>query len=69
MRQLLTMTSGVHWNEDYTDLKSDVAHMYAEPPAPGLDMTVSYVRKLPREAPPGTGGCTRRRRRTWLACW
>ena len=53
VRQLLTMTSGVRWNEDYTDLKSDVARMYAEPPAPGLDMTVSYVRKLPREAPPG----------------
>ena len=54
VRQLLTMTSGVRWNEDYTDLKSDVARMYAEPPAPGLDMTVSYVRRLPREAPPGT---------------
>ncbi len=54
VRQLLTMTSGVRWNEDYTDLKSDVARMYAEPPAPGIDMTVSYVRKLPREAPPGT---------------
>jgi CubicO group peptidase (beta-lactamase class C family) len=54
VRQLLTMTSGVRWNEDYTDLKSDVARMYAEPPAPGLDMTVSYVRNLPREAPPGT---------------
>jgi CubicO group peptidase (beta-lactamase class C family) len=54
VRQLLTMTSGVRWNEDYTDLKSDVARMYAESPAPGLDMTVSYVRKLPREAPPGT---------------
>jgi CubicO group peptidase (beta-lactamase class C family) len=53
VRQLLTMTSGVRWNEDYTDLKSDVARMYAEPPAPGMDMTVSYVRKLPREAPPG----------------
>jgi len=54
VRQLLTMTSGVKWNEDYTDLKSDVARMYAEPPDPGVDMTVSYVRKLPREAPPGT---------------
>ena len=54
VEQLLTMTSGVRWNEDYTDLTSDVARMYAEPPAPGLDMTVSYVRKLPREAPPGT---------------
>jgi CubicO group peptidase (beta-lactamase class C family) len=54
VRQLLTMTSGVKWNEDYTDVNSDVAGMYAQPPDPGLDMTVSYVRKLPRESPPGT---------------
>ena len=54
VRQLLTMTSGVRWNEDYTDVNSDVARMYAQPPDPGFDMTVSYVRKLPREAPPGT---------------
>jgi CubicO group peptidase (beta-lactamase class C family) len=54
VRQLLTMTSGVKWNEDYTDVNSDVARMYAQPPDPGFDMTVSYVRKLPREAPPGS---------------
>ncbi len=54
VRQLLTMTSGVKWNEDYTDVTSDVARMYAQAPDPGFDMTVSYVRKLPREAPPGT---------------
>ncbi len=54
VRQLLTMTSGVKWNEDYTDVNSDVARMYATPPDAGFDMTVSYVRKLPREAPPGT---------------
>jgi CubicO group peptidase (beta-lactamase class C family) len=54
VRQLLTMTSGVKWNEDYTDPNSDVARMYAQASDPGLDMTVSYVRKLPREAPPGT---------------
>ena len=54
VRQLLTMTSGVKWNEDYTDQNSDVARMYAQAPEPGYDMTVSYVRKLPREAPPGT---------------
>jgi CubicO group peptidase (beta-lactamase class C family) len=54
VRQLLTMTSGVKWNEDYTDPHSDVAQMYAQPPDPGFDMTVSYVRKLQREAPPGT---------------
>jgi CubicO group peptidase (beta-lactamase class C family) len=54
VRQLLTMTSGVKWNEDYTDPKSDVAQMYAQPADPGYDMTTSYVRKLPREATPGT---------------
>jgi CubicO group peptidase (beta-lactamase class C family) len=54
VRQLLTMTSGVKWNEDYTDVNSDVSRMYAQPPDPGFDMTVSYVRKLLREAPPGT---------------
>ena len=35
VRQLLTMTSGVKWNEDYTDVNSDVARMYAQPPIPG----------------------------------
>jgi CubicO group peptidase (beta-lactamase class C family) len=54
VRQLLTMTSGVKWNEDYTDPKSDVAQMYSQAPDPGFDMTVSYVRKLEREAKPGT---------------
>jgi CubicO group peptidase (beta-lactamase class C family) len=54
VRQLLSMTSGVRWNEDYTDPSSDVAQMYARTPADGLGMTVSYVRTLPREAPAGT---------------
>jgi CubicO group peptidase (beta-lactamase class C family) len=54
VRQLLTMTSGVRWNEDYTDVNSDVARMYALAADPGFNMTTSYVRKLPREAPPGT---------------
>lgn len=54
VRQLLTMTSGVKWNENYADVNSDVARMYALPPEPGYDMTVSYVRHLPRETPPGT---------------
>ena len=54
IRQVLTMTSGVKWNEDYTDPKSDVAQFYTVKPDPGMDPTVSYMRKLPREAPPGT---------------
>jgi CubicO group peptidase (beta-lactamase class C family) len=54
IRQLLTMTSGVKWNEDYMDANSDVARMYAQAPDPGFDMTTSYVRRLPRESAPGT---------------
>lgn len=54
IRQLLTMTSGVKWNEDYGDPKSDVALFDAHEADPGVDVTVSYMRKLKREAPPGT---------------
>jgi CubicO group peptidase (beta-lactamase class C family) len=54
IKQLLTMTSGVKWNEDYGDKKSDVALFNAHKPEPGVDVTVSYMRKLPREAPAGT---------------
>ena len=54
VRQLLTMTSGVKWNEDYTDPKSDVALFNQQQVEPGVDITVSYMRKLPREAPAGS---------------
>jgi CubicO group peptidase (beta-lactamase class C family) len=53
VRELLTMTSGVKWNEDYTDPNSDVARMLSTPAPPGKNPTVAYMRKLPREAPPG----------------
>ncbi len=54
IRQLLTMTSGVKWNEDYGDPNSDVALFNAHKPDPGVDATVSYMRKLKPEAPAGT---------------
>ena len=54
VRQLLTMTSGVRWNEDYQDPKSDVALFNEHKPTPGMDATVSYMRTLPREAPAGS---------------
>lgn len=54
IRQLLTMTSGVKWNEDYADPQSDVALFSAHKAEPGVDVTVSYMRKLKREVPPGT---------------
>ena len=54
IRQLLTMTSGVRWNEDYADPKSDVAQFNNHKPDEGVDATVSYLRQLPRVAPAGT---------------
>lgn len=54
VRQLLTMTSGVAWNEDYTDPQADVARMLVVEPAPGMDATISYMRGLPRAHAPGT---------------
>ena len=54
IRQLLTMTSGVKWNEDYTDPNSDVARFNNHTPEEGVDALVSYMRRLPREVPAGT---------------
>ncbi len=53
IRQLLTMTSGVRWTEDYEDKNSDVALFNEHVAEPGVDATVSYMRTLSREAPPG----------------
>ena len=53
VRQLLSMTSGVQWNEDYGDPDSDVARFNNHQPEPGADALVSYMRRLPRAAPPG----------------
>ena len=54
IRQLLTMTSGVRWNEDYADPKSDVAQFNNSRPEPGVEAIVGYLRKLPRDVPAGT---------------
>lgn len=54
VRQLLTMTSGVRWNEDYADPNADVARFNQHKPEDGTDAIVSYLRGLPREAPAGT---------------
>ena len=53
IHQLLTMSSGVQWNEDYEDPNSDVAQFNNAQPEPGMDATVSYMRRLPRAHPPG----------------
>jgi CubicO group peptidase (beta-lactamase class C family) len=55
VRQLLTMTSGAKWNEDYADPNSDVNQFALGNPGPdGENPVVAYMKKLPREAPPGT---------------
>ncbi|HEY4292589.1 serine hydrolase [Luteibacter sp.] len=53
IRQLLEMTSGVRWNEDYVDPHSDVAMMYEGMRQPGVPLLVTYMSRLPREFPPG----------------
>ncbi len=54
IRHLLTMTTGVRWNENYTDPDSDIAKFDKDPIEPGMNATVSYMRRLPAEAEPGT---------------
>lgn len=54
VQQLLTMTSGVHWNEDYVDPKSDVAQMYLHACIHGEAHVLSYLKKQPRQWPAGT---------------
>jgi CubicO group peptidase (beta-lactamase class C family) len=54
-RRVMTMTSGVRWNEDYADPKSDVARASGAPYKPGgMNPLVEYMRGLKREAPAGT---------------
>jgi len=54
VRHLLTMSSGVRWNEDYSDPNSDVWRAGAEILEPGVVPIVSYMRRLPRADAPGS---------------
>ncbi len=54
VRQLLMMSSGVRWNEDYTDPKADVAVAGTVVVDPKVNPIVSYMATLPRASPPGT---------------
>jgi CubicO group peptidase (beta-lactamase class C family) len=53
VRQLATMTSGVAWNEDYTDPESDVAKMNSFVLEYGPDAIVEQMKRLDRAAEPG----------------
>ncbi len=53
VRQIATMTSGVKWNEDYTDPESDVAQMNRFVVEYGPDAMIEQLKRLDREAEPG----------------
>lgn len=52
VRHLVMMSSGVKWNEDYTDPNSDVARSGAPTNEPGNPI-INYLAKLPRASEPG----------------
>ncbi len=54
VRQLATMTSGVAWNEDYTDPESDVAQMNRFVVEYGADAIVEQMKRLERDALAGS---------------
>lgn len=54
LRRVMTMTSGVKWNEDYANPKSDVARAGTADWKGGVNPLVAYMSKLKREAEPGT---------------
>lgn len=53
IEHVLTMTSGVDWNEDYDDPTSDVATFINTPADPGEVSVVTHMKRLPRAHPPG----------------
>ncbi len=54
VEQLLTMTSGVKWNEDYADPESDVAKFNMTKSKDGDNPILTYMATLEREAEPGS---------------
>lgn len=53
VRQLLTMTSGIAWNEDYVDNNSDVAQMYLRPCEGEEAHILTYMKTLKAVYKPG----------------
>lgn len=54
VRQLLTMTSGIDWNEDYEDPNSDVAQMYKSPCKGDEAHIMTYMKPMESAFTPGT---------------
>ena len=53
VRQVLTMTSGIDWNEDYSDPQSDVARFDQQEAEPGRSALATYMAGLGRAHPAG----------------
>lgn len=53
VRQLLTMTSGIDWNEDYEDPNSDVAQMYQKECVGDEAHILTYMKELKQIHTPG----------------
>lgn len=53
VQQVLTMTSGIDWNEDYDDPESDVAQFDLQAPVPGKSSLATYMATLGRAHPAG----------------
>jgi CubicO group peptidase (beta-lactamase class C family) len=53
VKQVLQMSSGVAWNEDYTDAKSDVSRIGTIAAQSGSVGLIKYLGALPRIAKPG----------------
>ncbi len=53
VEQLLTMTSGIAWNEDYVDANSDVAQMYQKPCDGEEAHILTYMKDLKSTNNPG----------------
>jgi len=54
IRDLLTMSSGVRWNETYTDPASDRRQLLDAQIAQRPGAVLELMKRLPRAAPPGT---------------
>jgi CubicO group peptidase (beta-lactamase class C family) len=54
IRHILNMSSGVKWNEDYVDPKSDVNTFASATDKSRGSTLVTFMSKLPREVEPGT---------------
>jgi len=53
--QLISMTSGVYWNENYGDTNADIARYDRGAPGQGGESAIlAYMAKLPPAEPPGT---------------